>query len=398
MVHFDFQTTFARRFSDPVKGTHPPIEQHVFIVQCKSVPEGISNSPNARNANLNKRVYKNVAASLIGETNDEDLGRFHLKNRGLILVAKSVEKRPGDVYRVHFDEQHGILDGGHTNAIIQENKDDIPDDQYVRIEVRTNVPDELIPALAGALNTSIQVQEVSLSNLSGQFSWLKDELGFLQKHIAWQENEDSDDIVMDARELVSILLLFNVKLYPNFVNSHPTETYAQKAKAMQAYKDNLDSFKGMVGIVKQILELHDIISSSAVDIWNDTPEATKGGKLGIIEQKRRGKYKFPFLINNDDSKNKRLKNAVLYPILSSLRWFINYQENNATWACDFEKIELFWRNEGRELMEISHRTTKELRYQLGALGKNVNYWDTLHAKVGMKAMSQGLIRIAEQEE
>jgi len=52
---------------------------------------------------------------------------------------------------------------------------------------------KLVPGWAGGLNTSVQVQDMSLDNLSGDFDWLKKIIAEepYAKHIAWRENEQS---------------------------------------------------------------------------------------------------------------------------------------------------------------------------------------------------------------
>ena len=67
------------------------------------------------------------------------------------------------------------LTGGHTYKLIVDNLENgkLPDNQYVNVEIRVGIPELWIPAIAGRLNTSIQVQDMSLDNLAGLFNWLK---------------------------------------------------------------------------------------------------------------------------------------------------------------------------------------------------------------------------------
>ena len=75
--------------------------------------------------------------------------------------------------------------------------------------------------MAEGLNTGIQVSQESLFNLEGQFEWLKSILKsnkLINESIAWQENDDG---YIHARELLCILTLFNVAIFPNKENKHP---------------------------------------------------------------------------------------------------------------------------------------------------------------------------------
>ena len=49
-------------------------------------------------------------------------GFFHLKNKGITIVAESVEQKGDNIYEVKMlENHHGILDGGHTYKLITDN-------------------------------------------------------------------------------------------------------------------------------------------------------------------------------------------------------------------------------------------------------------------------------------
>ena len=382
----DFKVASARRFPDPVGKTSPPIDHYMFLAQCNLLPDGIGDGPNARTPNLQKRTYRAVKESLLAQSSADD-GMFHMYNKGIEAIASRVEKLSNDDYRVWFDDEHGVVDGGHTYRLIQENKANVSDNQFVRFNIKTNVPDSLVPSIAGALNTTVQVQEMSLTNLEGRFGWLQSKLGSLKSKVAWQENEDNQPI--DARDLVSILLLTNIKIYPNLGSGFPIEAYNSKAKALAIYQEQQASFEKMEDLVKDILALHDKIASTSVALWNSASVPTQGRKLEIIDTRKRGTFEFPFG-GFPDSDN-RLSKSVLYPILSSFRWFIreNSLSGRLEWICDFQEVQDFWTSEGRELLEIAYSTSKDMKYNLPAVGKNKNFWTALHSKVGMRVMASG---------
>ena len=66
-----------------------------------------------------------------------------------------------------------------------------------------------MPEIAGGLNTSVQVQDMSLDNLEGLFEWIKDELKSEPyfERIAWKENQPGE---FDARDIVSLLTKLNI--------------------------------------------------------------------------------------------------------------------------------------------------------------------------------------------
>lgn len=382
-VEYTFKSAIVRRIPDP-NFKDDGMETYTFLMRCKDVPPEIGDEPNARTTNTRKQTYKRVGESLL-EQDGTDPGTFHLKNKGITIIAESVkQKRGGSEYVVEMDTgEHGIVDGGHTYALIQENKDSIPEDQYVRIDVRTGIPLPWIPMISGGLNTAVQVQSMSLENLGSSFDWVKDALGGYKTEIAWNENESGK--YLDARDLTAIMCLLNPIAFPNFSDDsnetqlqHPTVSYASKEKALERFKSDPKNFKQMKPILLEALELHDYIASSAREVWNRTPQSTKAGLMKIIEHKKKG-YDFPFIGKKSEY---RLTKPALYPILGAFRWFVrqNSLSGDLEWVTDFPKIKKFWDEEGRGMIVIVNDTLKDLGYSLTSLGKNNNLWRILHSE------------------
>ena len=164
---------------------------------------------------------------------------------------------------------HGIVDGGHTNALIEKNLDNenLPENQFVNVEVRVGIPESFIPEIAGGLNTSVQVQDMSLDHLKGMFEWLKkiliSEPYFDQ--LAWSENDVGE---FDARDLIAMLTMFNVELYPNDKDDHPVMSYEKKSLALKQFEKKQDTYRRMEPIIKDIFEFHDIVRQSAGELYN----------------------------------------------------------------------------------------------------------------------------------
>ncbi|MGH9199230.1 MAG: AIPR family protein, partial [Acidimicrobiia bacterium] len=156
----------ARRQTPPGGGVG---ERHTFLMNVSDVPE-LPLDPNPRGQRIDRGIYRQVKDSLLG--ND---GYFIWKNHGITILAKSVRKIDDVTYEVEMEpDHHGIVDGGHTYQIIREvvaENGQSTDAQSVEVRVFTGiVPDELDAVdVAGALNTTMQVQEMSLANLAGKF-------------------------------------------------------------------------------------------------------------------------------------------------------------------------------------------------------------------------------------
>ncbi|MHB1571790.1 MAG: AIPR family protein, partial [Solirubrobacteraceae bacterium] len=194
-----FIAAYARRIPDP---TLRNAERHIMFVRAQDVPDGLPKDPNPRAQKIDRGIYREVATHLLNE--DGTPNTFHLKNKGITLIARKVERQGDDehTYDVTLGEGHGIVDGAHTYEILRKNKPMIDElnaadgegseiEQYVKFEIITGLPEDLVPEIARGLNTAVQVQEMSLADLREEFDWIKDTIAgepYAGK-IAFRENE-----------------------------------------------------------------------------------------------------------------------------------------------------------------------------------------------------------------
>lgn len=376
---YSFRVRFARRIPDPLFKDKYGLERHHFVMAVRDVPRDLPLDPNARNPNVRKRIYRTVEDSLMNKNGEP--GTFHLKNKGITIIADSVKEVGKNEYVVEMKPgPHGIVDGGHTYRLIEDNLDNdaLPADQFVNIEVRTGVPDIWVPDIAGGLNTSVQVQDMSLDNLSGRFNWLRTTIKkepYADK-IAWSENDPG---AFDARDLISFLVLFNTALFPNDEDEHPVYGYEKKALVLKAYEESQSSFERMESIVKDVFVLHDVVSLEARDLYN---KATKGkaGSLAFMEKRERGLFDFPFVQKQAEY---RLMNGALYPILAAFRWYVVQDEKTGkmSWRDGFPAVLKAWRETAPELIRATINTSNELGRNPNAIGKSRNHWSNLHGRV-----------------
>lgn len=380
LISFVFLSPYARRIPDPVhKKTHNT-ERHIFLCRASSLPLGLPYDPNARRPNTNKRVYKTVEDSLLNLPNSGEPNTFHLKNKGITIVAESVEQQGDDSYVVRLKSGlHGILDGGHTYSLISQHIEarDIPEDQFVQVEVRVGIPDFWIPEIAGGLNTSVQVQNMSLDMLKGAFSWLQNELRdqSYYEQIAWRENDSGE---YDARDIISFLLALNVELYPQDKTDCPVVAYSSKSKSLDMFESKGDSFLRMKDMVKDILILWDTISFEAAEIWNK--DGAKFGRLKWVEY-RDEKTQKPFDFHFINKKGyHRISSPALYPIFSAYRWYVDYDESTLKlkWKIPFEHVLDAWRRDAEQLLKTTQEVSEQLGRNLNAIGKSGNHWSNLH--------------------
>lgn len=376
---FVFPSKFARRVPDPVFGKSHGMQRHFLFVDVRDVPAGLPYDPNARVPDINRRVYKQVEQSLLNE--DGTQFTFHLKHKGITLIASRVEQRGDTEYAVTIDEGQGIVDGGHTYELITRERDEaLPEGQFVKFEILTRVPPEWIPEIAGGLNTSVQVQAMSLDNLAQRFAWIKDELEKEPyfKKIAWRENEEGD---FDARDIVSLLTCFNLEIFPNTADDHPVVAYEKKSAALKLFETRPETYEKLRPLLKDILILHDTIRRDSKKYWNDS--GGKFGNLAFVETRARGEFEFPFTRKKD---NARLMNGALYPMLAAFRWLVEEDPRSKAfrWRGGFEAVMKRWEASAEELMRMTYLVSQELGRNPNAIGKSRPHWGNLHTRVAMR--------------
>lgn len=386
MSHFTarFEASFARRMPDPV---FDGAQRYFMMMPVENVLDGLPKDPNPRQQRIDRGIYKDIKQSLLNELGTRNT--FHLKNKGITLYASKVDHIDGDTYDVVFEEGDGTLDGGHTYEIIRSARDRIEelleDDadmhQHVLVQVYVGYPRELVPELAGGLNTAVQVQEMSLAELRDDFDWIKKAIGdtgFIE-HIAFKENEVAP---YDARDIVVALDVFNIELWPNAGEDYPVRAFQSKAKVLEAYLKNRESYQRLTPIVKDILVLYETISKEARHLHNAA--GGKGGKLAFVDTKKRGKYDFPFLGVQDDA---RLTRGALLPMLGAFRWMVVADDDgNFVWRTSFDDVLALWREVGAELMKATQSTSDDLSKQPNLIGKSRNHWATLHSTVAKRQL------------
>lgn len=381
--------THARRIPDPVFQTNPQIYHHLFWVPAHTLVDGLSYGPNARRPNIRKHVYRKVDESLMNIDCIENT--FHLKNIGIAINAIAVHRIADDRYEIDLPdtEHHGVLNGGHTFELITKRIKDgsIPPNQFIKVEVRTGIPNDWLAEIAGGLNTALQVEDMSLDDLKGAFQWIKEDLTTETYFgaIAWSENDKGE---YDARDLVSLLTCFHIGLYPNDNSVHPVEAYEKKSKALDQFRADFelndgDGFKKLRPIMKDIFMLHDVIQFEFAPV-----HVKSGGKarsLKIMDKKPEdGKQVFYFTFTGQQSKE-RLQTGALYPILASFRWMVEEDaDGNYCWRGGFGNVLKRWRETAPDLVRKTYERSKELGGNSNAIGKSRTHWDTLHQTVAFR--------------
>lgn len=381
---------FARRLPDPFYNSTHGTERHVFFVPVADVPAGISLDPSPHATKTRWDVYRQVQNSLLDK--DCTPGTFHLKNRGITIIAREVHKIEEDEYQIYFDRGHGVIDGSHTYRLIleaqQDRQVDLPKQQFVKIEILTKVPNEWVTEVSEGLNTSIQGQADSLEHLGEAVQWIKDELSAEKyfKSIAWTESERGD---YDVRDILAMLTCFNTVSYPNSGANHPVVAYDNKGIVLKSFeedhkKDGGKSYRRLRPLLRDIVALHDTIQLEFPKLH----EQAHKQEPALIESATKKPFKFPFLQTHS---TERLARGALFPILGAFRWMVedNPSTGAAQWRGGFEGVVRRWHAAGERLVAQTVEKSAEVHRNTDAIGKSASHWGALHKEIAFLDLMAG---------
>lgn len=384
----------ARRISDP---NYVGAVEHIFTVKVTDLPQ-LPLGANPRQQNTNKRVYKDVAASLLNK-DGTTTNSFLSKNLGIWACAEAVHKKTDAEFVIEFGEGDSILDGldgiingGHTAQIIWNNQDEIRErvaagddiSQFVKLHVRVGYPRDVLADAAGALNTTLQVPDWSLAEHADKFDWIHKEIETkpYASAISFKENQPGE---IFAPDVLAMLDLFNTAEHPNTGSKHPTQAYAFKSGVLERYLKDPAPFKALAPILDDILVLHDTIAMEGRDKYNEYFKNNKTGQsrgrgkdLEWVETRTRGKFKFPFIGKEGDV---RLNRAAVYPAMAAFRWMVEDRGTTVQWKGGFDNVLDLWGRVGPELMKITQDTSVENARKTLAIGKSPTHYNALHSVV-----------------
>lgn len=379
------ENTF-RKLDDPFE--NGAAKKYVFYVKVDDVAEGIPMATNPRDQKLTSSVATAIKESLL--SND---GYFHLKNRGIILSAESVHYNNKEkTATITFSDElsHGNIDGGHTYKIVCEHKGENLE-QYVQFEVMTGVED-IIEGLAEARNTSVQVDAKSMAELAEKFDPIKEGLEGMPffKRIAFKQNQISVDgetgkknKMIDAREIVAIINMFNITAYDD--DHHPTQAYSSKAKMLEMYLKNPEECRAYVNVMPDFFDLYNAIETEFADAYNS------GG--GLYGRKKYAGYKNGQIVAKSKFGLTEMKykvpDGLLYPAVAAFRSLLVMNESTGKyeWKNGVGPIEV-WDNCKAALASKIMNFAASIGDNPNAVGKDSNIWDQAYMTIMLRNVKQ----------
>lgn len=396
----------ARKLHDPF---NKDVVTYYFLVDTREIPD-LPTDANARpsDAAKTRRVYRSVRnAALDGALNmDEGVtpGLFGYKHLGINVIAESVEEVDKNTAILTFRNGQGVMNGGHGLAILRElQKDpgigDMPAN-FIKVSVVVGLHDGVIPEVAGANNTSVQVKAQSLLELKKAFEPLKDALKNtrLAKNVQWREGDDGPNKVED---LVASMTCFRSDAYPVGDRKRtPHNAYAYKTGLIADFGKDLDGYHALAPRLPEILEFQDYVRTSPKKIYNEA-----GGRFGGLKfvdsiytdsngEKRKkplAEFEMPF---TGEKVEHRLNIAAVYPILAAFRILIERKTgpdgDRFEWVMPFSEVKALWNEIAVEVIDATKDACQAAGYNLNALGKSRPHWDGVARIVQLAVMRRQL--------
>lgn len=379
MTIFKIKAIEFKKMKSPVQDEKKV--KYVCYVHVDDVPKDIPMATNPRDQKLGRGVAKDIEESLL--SND---GQFHLKNRGIVIsAAKVTYDTSKKIMEIILDDpyEHGNIDGGHTYKICLNNQGKGLE-QYVQLEIMVGVED-IIEPLAEARNTSSQVDQKSLAELANKFDPIKDAIEGMPfyNRIAFKQNQQckvngKNVKMIDAREIVAIISMFDKEKYS--FDNHPIHAYSSKAKVLSDYLNNPKHFEKFSNIARDIFDLYDEIERDFPSAYNQS-----GGRYGA---KRYSGYKEKDGISVEITKakfsleplNYRVPDGLIYPLISSFRALVGYDEVTEKYFWRKDPIEVYNKIKVNIVSKVM-KSTDSLGNNPNATGKNTNAWDLLYMTV-----------------
>lgn len=370
-----FTVESIRTIDDPTG----KIVRRELVVSLKELPhfydDELHLGPNPRRANsLNSTQRDEIRQALI-DTGEQ----FHHLNRGLTIVAKKIDvddKSKGRIrIRLHLaddpeeGELFGLLDGGHTNEIVNryrtellDSEDEEADENLAArfVNVQVLIPNEtsseelttLLRSISRARNNNVQVKRRDLENLDHLFDQIKEVLKDqpYAELVRWRDGDDKKPI--DGQMLLILLMIFHQEWVP--YTEDPIAAYGQKGVCLEEFKTHSEEkspeyTSQLVMQLPTLLKLFDTIELELPDAYNKA-----GGKFGKFESTKNIAPKSAKTQLHSETPWKYTTSWV-YPLYAGFRQLLEYSEGEFRWKK--EPVQ-FWKD---HKVEICRAYARQLR-------------------------------------
>lgn len=345
------------------------ITEVLLVVDIQDIPDNIPcELTNVRAQNLKGEVPDNITDSVINETN-----LVHMSH-GMILSASNliVENSPngGKYCKLILTDPglHGNLDGAHNYKIILRERTGAEGRREIKMTVFLGIEDKAtLVQIMAALNGTVPVKQMSISNALGRYDALKDALASqpYSKDIAWRQNDPGR---ANGNDVMKVLNLFNTNLYD--ADNHPHRVYNSATVMRRAYEENEEKFRAFYPHLDKMLRMKDKIVALMPELYNNK----SGRKFGRLTSYGISVDKKQYLPFEQTTVDITIPDGLVYPQLAAIRVLIGRSGNNkVVWKADPEE---FYKYCGLSLMLIMF--DKECRMSANSMGRSKLMYHNLY--------------------
>lgn len=394
-----FPVKSFKRFDNPYNPKENPAK-YQFFVNAKDIPDELEFwlDVNPREQKLNTDVSRDIRKSLLNEDK-----AFHLLNRGILISAEEItyDNKTNSIELVLSDNQsHGIIDGGHTYKIIISEQDKIETEKFVSVEVVTQISH--IELLAEARNTSVAVDDKSIEELKGSFDCIKEIIQYerigenrFYDRIAFKQNEywgSEEKNIIDVREIIAIMNMFNPYLYDPNTAIHPIQSYTGKEVSLKKFlklspegeknRDGNVDFRNSVvnkmrNLIPDIFLLWDIIEKEFPKVSKDLNRRYGSKKYSNYGNEKVRKMS---LFSNEELEY-TIPRGIMYPCIGAFRALVkqNRKTGDCSWALDPFEV---WEEKKESIVAIILDNSRTAAGDSpDQIGKSSLIWDALYNSV-----------------
>ena len=322
-------------------------EYYISLKANSMVPE-IPKDPNPRVQAPHKGIYKQIGIDL----RNGNSPFWYYMNHGLQIIAKKIEYDSATrMVTMTMHPGDGIADGAHSYEIIRDAviSGKCPGNQYVKIFAYTGMTKNEAKRMSQGLNQGMKVSDESHVDNEGLFEWFKIALkeDASLDRIAFVQNDKKPFLIYQALIYMSIA---NPAIYPTERNDDdeivlPPSEICKRKRSIKDYvkmmkEGNGSSPERYSDILLSFLWLVQHIQAESRLICNEAA-SKKGKKAGtgktrIYETAKKGaNFEFVFLKKNY---TQRLHSGALYPIVGTLRMFIDDSKDKFSWKIPFDEV------------------------------------------------------------
>ncbi len=386
----EFPAKQVKKMDNPMSDlTKDGSKKYVCYVKLQDVPAKFLDwmSTNPRDQKLTTNVAREIAKSI-----ESGCKNFHEKNRGIVMsVGKFVFDNKTGIVKVTLSnpEIHGNIDGGHTLKIIltKQKNGELFFEQYVFFEFFTGISSPV--ELAEARNQSIQVDQRSIEELNRSFESIKEALkneSFYDR-IAFKQNEHfGGKNVIDVREIIAIMNMFNQSIYPKGGDTQPIQSYTGKEASLNRFlrlKDSRDQIvKNMTPIIPDIFRIWEMVETTFADKGNTVNRTYRRKKMSkFVDENTIVNYS----IFGNQPMNYVLPKGLIFPVVAAFRALVRVDKSTQVYNWVMSP-EIIWDKLGGKLINIIMTSLEDISDSPDVVAKSPNTWDLLYKEILIYSM------------